>query len=97
MELVVLDVVRGSIAERLGIARDDRLLSYDGARLTAVRQFITLVGDETRPAARSLTIRRRSQVYTIAVPPGRLGVNIGIARADPPTATGATDDATPAK
>jgi S1-C subfamily serine protease len=83
MELVVVAVVPGSTAEQLGITHDDRLLTYNGTKLTAVDQFVALVADETGPNVRVLAIRRGSQIHTYNVPAGRLGVQIGvIGRAD---------------
>ena len=68
MELLVVAIVPGSTAERLGIARNDRLLTYNGVTLTAVEQFIALVTDETSPAIRILVIGRGSKIQSLNVP-----------------------------
>ena len=79
VEIVVLSVVPGSTAQRIGLAPGDRILSYDGEQATSIEQVVNLVTDLAGPASRTWIIRRRSQARTFKVAPGRLGINLGSA------------------
>jgi len=79
-EIVVLNVVPGSMAQGLGLAPGDRILSYDGKKPTSVEHVVKLVTDLTGgPPSRILRIRRGSQVLMFKVGPGRLGSNLVVA------------------
>ena len=79
MEIIVANVVAGTVAQRLGLAPGDRILSYDGKKPMSVEQVIAWVTDLIGPPARVLRIRRGSQILTFKVAPGRLGVNLRMA------------------
>src|SRR5262245_58394545 len=78
-EIVVLSVVPGSTAQRIGLAPGDRILSYDGKKPTSVQQVGKAVTDLTGSPSRIVMIRRGSQLLIFKVAPGRLGINLGVA------------------
>src|SRR5437899_2205769 len=51
-EVVVLSFVSGSVAQRLGLAPGDRIVSYDGKRPTSVDQVVKLVNELSGSAIR---------------------------------------------
>ena len=80
-EVVVESVVPGSVAERIRLAAGDRIISYDSTKLASADQliaFVTMPGTRNRP----LVVRRGGRTMTIEVPPGRLGIILGLARAE---------------
>ena len=81
MEMVVVNVLRGATAERIGIKTGDRILSYDGKVPTSTRQFIDLVTNATGAASRALVVRRGSEILKFEIAAGRLGITLEMMRA----------------
>jgi C-terminal processing protease CtpA/Prc len=82
MQVVIRSVLKGTTAERIGLAPGDRILTYDGKRVSSVTQFPDMVADASGATQRRLVIRRGSEELTFEVAAGRLGVNIEMARVD---------------
>jgi S1-C subfamily serine protease len=76
LEVSVTLTVPGSTAERVGLRPDDRIVSYNGVRITAVPQLGKLTADRTG-GARTLVVRRAGKPLTLTVPAGPLGVVLG--------------------
>jgi C-terminal processing protease CtpA/Prc len=85
MELVIESVFADTVAERIGLAAGDCILSYDDHRPTSTKQFVDAASDVSgRRDSRMLVIRRNAEVFRFAIPPGRLGVLVRMAVIDPP-------------
>jgi hypothetical protein len=81
------------VAERLGIIAQDRVIDFDGRKPNSFNQFVQMLADQSSDApgspalagaeAHKLTIRRGEtrQEYRFGAV-ARLGVNLGLARAD---------------
>jgi hypothetical protein len=82
MQVVVRSVMKGTTAERIGLVPGDRILSYDGKRLSSVTQLVDMVTDASGATRRRLVIRRGSEELSFEVGAGRLGINTEMARAD---------------
>jgi hypothetical protein len=81
MDLGILQVFPGTVAERIGLAPDDRILSYDGHKPTSVKQFVDAVADASGRRVRRLVIGRGTDVLQFDLPAGRVGVRVDIVRA----------------
>src|SRR5262249_54819282 len=69
IDVVVVRVVPGSVAERIGLARDDRIVTYDGKRPVDVDNFVNMtVGTAGTSGMRALVIRRGASLLTFEVP-----------------------------
>jgi YD repeat-containing protein len=81
MELVIRRLVPGGLGATAGLAVGDRLLTYDGERVTSLEQL----ADLTKGAFsfRPVTVRRGSGLVTVEVTPGTLGLFLGLARVEP--------------
>jgi len=86
VEVAIVRVLPGSLAQRLELAAGDRFLTYAGRKVTSQQQLIDLVGDPWLNDPRNLELRRGSQILTFQVPPGRLGIELKLALADAPPA-----------
>ncbi|MGD1038598.1 MAG: PDZ domain-containing protein [Roseiarcus sp.] len=94
MELVVRNVVPGWVGAQAGLAPGDRILTYNGVKVTSVKQLDGLTGGTSIFAA--LTVRRGSEVLTLNVSGGSLGAYLGLARVDAQAGAGASPVAPPA-
>jgi C-terminal processing protease CtpA/Prc len=76
----VRGILPGTLAERIGLAVGDVIVSYGGVKVTDEGQFVALIGAAHGPVI--LTIRRGSQTLSAEIPPTKIGVEILTARAD---------------
>src|SRR5262249_11492690 len=82
IDVIILNVFPGSVAERVQLQPGDRIVTYDGKRPVDVRSFVGLVVSTTGSVApRVLVVRRDAKLLTFEVPSGRLGVEVGAVRA----------------
>ena len=79
-EVRVTEVTPGTTAERIGLAPDDRLLSYDGVRLGSPERLVALTR-ASGPGTHVLVFRRGKAITSVEVSPGRLGVIIETVKA----------------
>jgi S1-C subfamily serine protease len=82
MFVVVRSVLPGSMAERIGLAPGDWIISYNGEKVTSVHQLVQLVTDARGPASRILVIHRGFTILNFEVAAGLLGINIEAAPAE---------------
>jgi hypothetical protein len=82
IELVALTIFPGSTAERIGLRAGDRIVSYDGKTPVSTQEFVNLATDATGNTSRVLVVRRGAETVNFEVAPGRLGFQLGTARAD---------------
>jgi C-terminal processing protease CtpA/Prc len=81
-DVVVTKIDPGTTAERIGLAPQDRIVSYNDVKPTSVQQFVDLESSTVDPTSRRLVIRRDQNVLTFEVPLGRLGVHLDTAAQD---------------
>jgi hypothetical protein len=82
VDVVFIDIDPGSTAERIGLVKGDRVLSYDGKKPTSDQQQLNLVSDYSGHPTRILIVRRGAQTLTFMVGPGRLGAAVDVVPAE---------------
>lgn len=79
-EVKVTKIAPDTTAARIGLAPGDRLLSYDGVKLRSTEQLIAMIS-AGQAGDHVLVVRRGSEVASIRIPAGRIGVTLETVRA----------------
>jgi hypothetical protein len=75
---VILEVFAGSRAQELGLRKGDVIEAYDGKPVFAVTDLVNLI-NQPGAVARRVSLVRQGHLLDFEAPPGRLGINIGLA------------------
>ncbi len=79
----IASVMLGSVAEQVGIEKNDIVLSYDDSRMFSWQELKDATAAGELGEYVSLSIYRNGDIYSFSVPRGPLGVQLGAARLAP--------------
>jgi hypothetical protein len=80
-DVVFSEIASGSVAEGVGLAAGDRVISYNGHDIASIDQLIQAISDNGQPAIRNIKVQRGLSTLTFQVPAGRLEVTLGYVEA----------------
>ena len=79
----ITQVILGSEAERVGLINNDIVLSYDDKRVFTWEELKQATSSGTLGEYVNIVIDREGEIFSLAVPRGPLGVQLGYSRSDP--------------
>jgi hypothetical protein len=79
----ITQVIIGSEAEKAGIINNDIVLSYDDNRVFTWQELKDATSAGSLGEYVNMVIDRNGEIFSLAVPRGPLGVQLGYARSDP--------------
>ena len=79
----VSSVMLGSAAEEAGLRKNDIILSYNNKRVFNWRELKQATAEGELGEYVSITIVRDGSIYSLNVPRGPLGIQLGVARVEP--------------
>jgi len=79
----ITQVIIGSEAEKAGIINNDIVLSYDDNRVFTWQELKDATSAGSLGEYVNIVIDRNGEIFSLAVPRGPLGVQLGYARSDP--------------